>query len=206
MLIGGLDDVSSMLPTLYLCRHGDTAWSPYRRFAGRTDIPLTEEGERNALQLGRRLKTVSFTKVVVSPLSRARRTAQLAGYEEVAEIDSRLAEWNFGQYEGKLRDDVVRERPGWTYLRDGCPGGETAECVGQRADELLGDLKKVSGTVLLFGHSVILRVLTARWLGLSASQGCHFLLSPASVSILSFDPVDDAPAILLWNDKSHLGE
>lgn len=193
-----------MLPTLYLCRHGDTAWSPYRRFAGRTDIPLTEEGERNAVQLGRRLNRISFAKVVVSPLSRARRTAQLAGYESVAEVDPRLVEWNFGDYEGKLRDDVVRDRPGWTYLRDGCPGGETADCVGQRADSLLADLRTLTGSVLLFGHSVILRVLAARWLGLPASHGCHFLLSPASLSILSFDPVDDAPAVQLWNDKSHL--
>lgn len=191
-------------PTIYLCRHGDTAWSPYRRFAGKTDIPLSEEGERNAAQLGRRLASVCFDRVITSPLQRALRTAHLAGYAGAAEVEPRLAEWCFGDYEGRTRDEVAREHPGWTYLRDGCPNGDTAQSIGVRADSLIEDLRRRNQLTLVFAHSVILRVIAARWLGLPPTCASNFHFSPAAVSILGFDPVDDAPAVLLWNDKSHL--
>jgi probable phosphoglycerate mutase len=192
-------------PTLYLVRHGDTAWSGERRLAGRTDLPLTEQGERNAVQLSERLKCLRFDRVIVSPLLRARRTAELAGFADVAILDPRLIEMNFGDYDGKTREEIIRTRPGWTYLRDGCPGGETAADVGRRADSLLSDLLGHRQTVLLFGHSVIFRVLTARWLTLPPQAGGHFMLSPASLCMLAHDPVEDAPAIGFWNDRGHLG-
>jgi broad specificity phosphatase PhoE len=190
--------------TIYLCRHGDTAWSPVRRLAGRTDIGLTEQGEANARQLGRRLAGIRFDRVIVSPLVRARRTAELAGFGPVAVLDDRLIEMNFGEYEGLTLDEIHQRRPGWTYLKDGCPGGEMPADVGGRADALLSDLGAAGGAVLLFGHSVILRVLTARYMGQPAGFGRHLMMSPGSVSVLSYDTVDDAPAIASWNDRHHL--
>jgi probable phosphoglycerate mutase len=191
-------------PTIYLCRHGDTAWSGERRLAGRTDIPLTPEGEANAVQLGRRLKPIAFDRVLVSPLARARHTADRAGFADTAVVDPRLAEIDFGEYEGRTHADINLERPGWTYARDGNPGGETVDHVGQRVDSVLSDLSATPGRVLIFAHSVLLRVFASRWLGLPPSYAQHFMLSPASISILAYDPVDDARAIASWNDRSHL--
>jgi broad specificity phosphatase PhoE len=189
--------------TIYLCRHGDTAWSPVRRLAGRTDIALTEQGEANARQLGRRLAGVWFDRAIVSPLIRARRTAELAGFA-TATVDDRLLEMNFGEYEGLKLDEIHQRRPGWTYLKDGCPGGETPDDLARRADALLSDLAGAGGTILLFGHSVILRVLSARYLGQPAGFGRHLMMSPGSVSVLGYDTVDLAPAIASWNDRHHV--
>jgi broad specificity phosphatase PhoE len=188
--------------TLYLCRHGDTAWSGERRFAGRTDLPLTSDGEKAAVLLGKRLAAVKFDKVLVSPLGRARRTAELAGFSD-AFVDQRLVELFFGQYEGKTRAEIVASRPGWTYVRDGNPGGEGVADVGQRIDSLLAGLPS-SGNVLVFAHAVVLRVLAARWVGLPPAFAQHLSLSPASLSILHYDAVDDAPSIAVWNDRGHL--
>lgn len=193
-------------PTIYCCRHGDTAWSPERRFAGRTDIALSEDGERNAVALGRRLQNIPFNRALVSPLMRARRTAELAGFGDRAVIDDRLAEFNFGDYEGKLRADVCQVRPGWTYMKDGCPGGETAADVEVRADAVIAELKKQGGTVLLVAHSVLLRILASRWVGLGPEFARHLALGPASVSVLGHDPVEDAEVIRVWNDMSHLAQ
>jgi broad specificity phosphatase PhoE len=194
-----MESAANAWPTIYLCRHGDTAWSGERRLAGRTDLPLTEQGEQNARQLGERLKSIQFDRVISSPLLRARRTAELAGFAD-AVIDPRLIEMNFGQYDGRTREEIIRERPGWTYLRDGSPGGETAADLGRRADAVLSDLLGRKETVLIFGHSVILRVLTARWLTLPATAGGHFMLSPASLCMLAYDNVEAAPAIGFWNE------
>jgi broad specificity phosphatase PhoE len=190
-----------MPATLYLCRHGDTPWSTERRFAGKTDLPLTADGEEAARLLGKRLRTFpsQFDLVLTSPLLRARRTAEAAGYP--ARIDDRLMELGFGDYEGRTRDEILRERPGWTYIRDGNPNGESVAHVGARIDALLPDLR---GNVLIFAHAVVLRVLTARWLGQPPRFAEHLSLAPASLSILHHDPVDDAQAIALWNDRSHL--
>src|SRR5476649_45014 len=159
------------MSTIYLCRHGDTAWSGERRFAGRTDIPLSPEGEEAAVLLGKRLSKVRFDRVLVSPLSRARRTAELAGFK--AEVDQRLIELYFGEYEGRTRAEVAVSRPRWTYVRDGNPVGERVEDVGARIDSLLSDLtaagKAAPGQVLIFAHAVVLRVLAARWVGLPPS-------------------------------------
>ncbi len=188
---------------LYLCRHGDTAWSAERRLAGRTDIPLIERGEQNARQLGQRLSSVSFDRVLVSPLVRARRTAELAGFSAAAEVDIRLLELDFGRYEGLTVDEIRREQPGWTYLREGCPGGEGPKISGAGPTRC----SKISfqrGRVVLFAHSVILRVLAARYLGLPPESGRMFMLSPGALSILGYDHVDDARAVASWNDRQHL--
>jgi broad specificity phosphatase PhoE len=190
-------------PTLYLCRHGDTEWSAQRRLAGRTDIPLVEHGEQNARQLGKRLHGVSFDRVLTSPLVRARRTAALADFG-AAEGDERLLEMDFGRYDGRTVEEIRRERPGWTYLREGCPGGEGPDDIGHRADALLAELEQTGGVVALFAHSVILRVIAARFLGLPPGSGRMFMLSPGALSILGYDDVDDARAIAAWNERQHL--
>jgi broad specificity phosphatase PhoE len=190
---------------LYLCRHGDTAWSGERRLAGRTDLPLVPAGEANARQLGRRLAGLSFDRVVVSPLLRARRTAELAGLATHASIDERIAEMDFGRHEGRTIEEIRRELPGWTYLRDGCPGGESAADLGRRVDALLEELRGAGlATVALVAHSVILRVLAARHLGLPAERGRLFMMAPGALSILGHDAVDDSRAILSWNERQHL--
>lgn len=199
-----MESASKTWPTIYLSRHGDTAWSGERRLAGRTDLPLTDQGEQNARQLGERLKSIKFDRVLTSPLLRARRTAELAGFAD-AVVDPRLIEMNFGEYDGKTRAEIIATRPGWTYLRDGCPGGENAQDLGRRADAVLADLLGKKQTVLIFGHSVILRVFTARWLTLPAAAGGHFMLSPASLCMLAYDDVEAAPAVGFWNDRSHVG-
>ena len=154
--------------TIYLCRHGDTQWSAERRLAGHMDLPLIERGEQNARQLGQRLRDVSFTRVLVSPLLRARRTAELAGFGAAAQVDERLREMDFGRYDGLSVEHIRREQPGWTYLREGCPGGEGPADLGRRADALLAGLESLSGNIALFAHSVILRVIAARFLGRAA--------------------------------------
>jgi probable phosphoglycerate mutase len=189
--------------TLYLCRHGDTAWSSGRRLAGRTDIPLVERGEDNARQLGRRLAEVTFARVLTSPLQRARRTAELAGFA-AAEVDERLVEMDFGRYDGLTLEEIWRERPGWTYLRDGCPGGEAPADLGRRADALLADLRGTKGAVALFAHSVMLRVLAARYLGEPPEAGRKLMLAPGALGILGYDAVDDSFAIATWNERAHL--
>lgn len=190
--------------TIYLCRHGDTEWSAQRRLAGHTDLPLIKRGEQNARQLGQRLCAVSFERVLVSPLARARRTAELACIGTAAEVDERLLEMDFGRYDGLTVEEVRRQQPSWTYLREGCPGGEGPADVGRRADALLADLESMSGNVALFAHSVILRVVAARFLGLDPGAGRMFMLSPGALSILAYDSVDDSRAIAVWNDRQHL--
>ena len=186
-----------MSHTIYLYRHGDTAWSPIRRLAGRTDLELTAAGEATARQVGARLAGVAFDRVWASPLQRARRTAELAGF--TAAIDPRLVEMDFGAYEGRTIQEIRVERPGYTYLADGCPGGETAADLARRIDPVLAELRALEGTTLIIAHSVLLRVLTARYLGLAPEHGRNFMLAPGGVSILEYDPVDDAPAIQAWN-------
>jgi broad specificity phosphatase PhoE len=190
--------------TIYLCRHGDTAWSPTRRLAGRTDLPLVEQGEANARQLGVRLQALTFDRVLVSPLGRARRTAELAGFAARAVVDERLIEIDFGVHDGSTVAEVRRTQPGWTYLRDGCPGGETADDVGRRVDAVLAEQRALGGTLLVFGHSVVLRVLAARFLGWPPGHARNLMMAPASLGVVTFDPVDDSPAISAWNDQQHL--
>ena len=194
------------LPEVYLARHGETAWTLTGQHTGRTDIPLTARGERNAQSLAQRLTGVVFARVLTSPLSRALRTCELAGFGGQAEIDADLQEWDYGQYEGQRTADIRQERPGWDLFRDGCPGGESVEVVGARADRVMARLRGVEGNVLVFSHGHFLRVLAARWLGLPAGAARHFVLSTAALSILGYEHTRDEPALRLWNDDRHAVE
>jgi broad specificity phosphatase PhoE len=196
--------MSQTLPTIYVARHGETAWSLSGQHTGLTDLPLTDRGERNASRLAERLKGLTFSKVFTSPLQRATRTCELAGFGAVAEIDRDLLEWNYGEYEGRLTTDIHRERPDWQLFRDGCPGGESPNEVGARADREVKRLRAVEGDVLLFSSGHFLRVLAARWLGLDAAFGRYFVLSTASVSALGYEHNLSEPVIRLWDDTRHV--
>jgi broad specificity phosphatase PhoE len=164
-------------------------------------------GEHNALGLCQRLQGVTFTRVLVSPLARARRTCELAGFGGQAEVDPDLQEWDYGQYEGRRTADIRQERPGWDLFRDGCPGGESVEAVGARADRVIARLRAVEGTVVVFSHGHVLRVLAARWLGLPAGAARYLVLSTAALSILGYEHnTRDEPVLRLWNDTHHVVE
>ncbi len=195
--------VSEALPEVYLARHGETAWTIAGRHTGRTDLPLTPRGERNAERLGERLRGTAFDGVFTSPLARARRTCELAGLLDRARLDPDLVEWDYGDYEGRTSPEIRRERPGWDVFLDGCPNGETPDAVGVRADRVIGRLRAAGGRVVLFGHGHFFRVLAARWILLAASDAHHFVLSTAALSILGYEHSPADPAILLWNDDRH---
>ncbi len=196
--------MSEPLPEVYLARHGETAWTISHQHTGRTDIPLTERGERNAESLGHRLRGHRFDRVVVSPLQRAKRTCELAGFGPQAQFDPDLMEWDYGQYEGRTAAEIRKERPDWFIFRDGCPGGESVAAVGARADDVVARLRGLEGRTILFGHSHFFRVLAARWLGLPPSEGRLLLLSTASLSILGYEHNRDESVIRLWNDDRHV--
>lgn len=198
--------MSEILPVLYLARHGETAWTLSRQHTGLTDLPLTERGERDARRLGERLRGLTFARVLMSPLQRAARTCELAGFGPAAEIDRDLVEWNYGKYEGRTSADIHAERPDWQLFRDGCPGGETPEQIGARADRVVSRVGAVRGDVLLFSSGHVLRVLAARWLGLEPGAGRYFLLSTASLSALGYEHNRSQPVIRLWNDAGHAGQ
>jgi broad specificity phosphatase PhoE len=195
--------MNESLPRVYLARHGETAWTISRQHTGRTDVPLTARGEANARSLGERLKGENFDRVIVSPLSRARRTCELAGLVGSARLDPDLLEWDYGVYEGRTTAEIRAGRPGWFLFRDGCPGGESIEAVGARADRVVARLRKANGRLLLFGHGHFFRVLSARWLGLPPGEARHFWLGTAALCILGYEHTVDEPAILLWNDDRH---
>lgn len=197
--------MSKVLPEVYLARHGNTAWTVTGQHTGLTDLPLTPNGECNARRLGERLKGMAFAKVFTSPLQRAARTCELAGFGAVAETDPDLVEWDYGKYEGLRSDEILRERPDWQLFRDGAPGGETPAQIEARADRVVERVRAVDGNVLLFSSGHFIRVLTARWLALGlASAGKYFLLSPASLSALSYEHNLSQPVIRLWNDDHHV--
>jgi len=193
------------LPIVNLARHGETAWSLTGQHTGLTDLPLTERGERNARSLGERLKGMTFAAVFTSPLIRASRTCELAGFGKQAKVNRGLVEWDYGQYEGRRTVDIHKERPDWQLFRDGCPGGESPEQVGARADSIISQVREIDGDVLLFSSGHFLRVLTARWLGLEPAAGRFFLLSTASLSALGYEHNRSDPVIRLWNDTRHVG-
>jgi broad specificity phosphatase PhoE len=197
--------MSEPLPVIYVARHGETAWSLSGQHTGVTDLPLTDRGERNARRLGERLKGLSFAKVFTSPLQRAARTCELAGFGAGAEVDRDLLEWNYGEYEGRRTAEILAERRDWQLFRDGCPGGESPGQIGARADRVVSRLRAIQGDVLLFSSGHFLRVLAARWLGLEPAAGRYFLLSTASLGMLAYEHNSRSePVIRLWNDTRHV--
>ena len=198
--------MSNRFPFIYLARHGETAWSLSGQHTGLTDLPLTERGERNARSLAGRLAGLKFAKVFTSPLQRATRTCELAGFGKVAELDRDLVEWNYGQYEGRTSAEIYQVQPGWQLFSDGCPGGETPPQVGARADRVVNRVRDVHGDVLIFSSGHFLRVLASRWLGLEAAAGRFFLLSTASLSQLGYEHNLSEPTVRLWNDTRHVSE
>jgi broad specificity phosphatase PhoE len=182
---------------VYLVRHGETAWSLSGQHTGSTEIPLTENGEKVARELGAKLAGHEFDGVLASPLSRAIETARLAGFEHGVQLDERLKEWDYGDYEGLTTPEIRETRPDWFLWRDGCPGGESPDQIGARAGSLVRDVRDIDGDVLLFAHGHILRVITARWLGYPPNDGMHFSLGTATLSILGFER--EAPSMWRWN-------
>ncbi len=197
--------MSEALPIIYVARHGETAWSLTGQHTGLTDLPLTERGERNARRLGERLKGLTFARVFTSPLKRAVRTCELAGFGAVAEVDRNLLEWDYGQYEGRRTAEIHAERPDWQLFRDGCPGGEMPAQVEARADRVVSRVRAVQGDVLLFSSGHFIRVLAARWIGLEAvADAQRFMLSTASLSALGYENDPTQPVIRLWNETRHV--
>ncbi len=185
---------------LFLMRHGETEWSLTGQYSGRADISLTEHGEDEARQLGRRIRSVPFDHVLTSPLQRARQTCRLAGLAQHAEIDMDLVEWDNGDYDGRTPAEILALRPGWDLFRDGCPQGEMPAQISARAYRLINRLTDLDGNVALFSHSHLGRVLAARWIGLSVEHAQHLLLNTASLSILCCEHDHQGqPAIELWN-------
>lgn len=195
---------STVLPSVYLARHGETVWSLTGQHTGLTDLPLTEPGESNARRLGERLAGSTFAKVFTSPLQRAARTCELAGFGAVAETDGELVEWNYGKYEGLRTAEIHGKRPDWQLFRDGCPDGESPDQIGARADHVLSRLRAIQGDVLIFSSGHFLRVLAARWLGLEPAAGRFFALNTASLSAIGYESSLSQPVIRLWNDTRHV--
>jgi broad specificity phosphatase PhoE len=196
--------MSQPLPQVYLARHGETAWSLSGQHTGLTDIPLTARGEDNARRLGGRLAGRSFALVLSSPLMRAKRTCELAGFAPRAEIDPDLVEWDYGEYEGKRTSEIRQSRPGWQLFRDGCPGGEAVADLSARADRVIARLRGVQGDALVFSSGHFLRVLGARWCGLNAADGRRLYLGTAALCVLGYEHDATDPVLRLWNDDRHV--
>jgi broad specificity phosphatase PhoE len=193
----------TMVAQIYLIRHGETSWSLTGQHTGRTDLPLTENGERRAAQLRGLLQAIRFTHVLTSPLQRARRTCELAGFGPVAQVEPDLHEWDYGDYEGRTTAEIRAQRPGWNAFQDGCPQGESVEQISDRADRVLARLRPMDGTIALFSHGQFLRALAVRWIGLPVREGQRFALDTASTSILGYEHHNgDIPAVSLWNAGS----
>ena len=195
--------VSDALPVVYLARHGETAWTVSGQHTGVTDLPLTAPGEVQARQLGERLAGLTFASVLTSPLRRAVRTCELAGFGSAARVEPDLREWNYGAYEGLTSVEIRNERPDWQLFRDGCPGGESPDQVGERADRVARRVRAMGGDVLLFSSGHFLRVFAARWLELEPGAGRYFLLGTASLSAVGYEHDRSEPAIRLWNEIPH---
>jgi len=186
---------------IYLVRHGETEWSKNGQHTGLTDIPLTENGIKQAKLLGKRISSLKFDHVFSSPLKRAFDTCCFCGLKSQAQITDALLEWNYGDYEGKKSAEIHLSNPEWNIFKNGAPNGESIDDVQKRADEFLQMLNQLDGTIAFFSSGHFSRVFTVRFLGLPIIKGRHFILSTASLSILSYE--HKQPALKLWNDISH---
>jgi probable phosphoglycerate mutase len=186
-----------MSANVFCIRHGETAWSLSGQHTGVTDIPLTDNGRKLAERLRPALENEVFDVVLVSPLKRARETADLSGLGDQAVVEPDLVEWNYGDYEGLTPAQIHQKRPGWMIFRDGAPGGETPDEIGARVDRVIARVRSVEGNVALVAHGHVLRVLAARWIGLPPGGGQHFLLDTGTLCVLS--QYRDAPAVRVWN-------
>lgn len=197
--------MSKELPIIYLARHGETAWSLTGQHTGLTDLPLTERGEQTARRLSERLLGLTFAKVFTSPLQRAKRTCELAGFADRAEVDQDLVEWDYGEYEGRRGTEIRADRPDWNLFRDGCPGGESPAQVAARADRVINRVRAIDGNVLLFTSGHFIRVLATSWIGLEPTVNSRsFMLSTASLSALGYEESLSRPVIRFWNDTQHV--
>jgi probable phosphoglycerate mutase len=190
-----------MADDVWLARHGETEWARLGRHTGRTDVPLTDTGRAQAAALGRRLAGHAFALVLTSPLSRAVETTAIAGFGGVAVADRDLREWDYGELEGRLTEDIREDYPGWTIWRGPWPGGETLDDVAARADHVLERIAGAQGDVLVVSHGHLLRVLAARWLGMAPTSGGLFALGTATVSVLGHE--HETPVIEVWNEACH---
>ncbi len=181
-----------------LVRHGETEWSVSGRHTGVKDIPLTEAGRETARRLGARLASRTFAEVWTSPRVRAVETCELAGFGHRAKVVPEIAEWDYGEYEGRTTDEIRSEHPGWTLWTHGCPGGESATEVGSRADRVIPLLRALPGSAVLFSHGHFLRVLAARWIALWPEMGMGFALATGAISMLGWER--STAVIRSWND------
>lgn len=192
---------SSKPVTLYIFRHGQTEWARLGQHTGRTDIPLTEVGRDQARALRHAVSHIDFSAVLVSPLSRARETAELAGMKE-PRICADLSEFHYGKYEGLTTDKIRQEVPGWTVWTHPCPDGETLDDASKRCRNVIDTANGIGGKVAVFAHGHILRILTATWLRLPPQEGKHFMLDTSTISVLSHER--ETPAIKIWNSPTDL--
>jgi broad specificity phosphatase PhoE len=192
--------MSQPTPCIYLVRHGETAWTKSRQHTGLTDLPLTAVGERDARHLGERLRPLKVGNIFTSPLQRARRTCDLAGFGQGAINEPDLVEWDYGNYEGLTTEQIREKQPDWKLFQDGCPGGESPGQVGVRADRVIAKLRALGTDAIVFSSGHIMRVLGARWLGLDPSAGRLFALGTTTLSILGYEHDLNEPVIKLWND------
>ena len=192
--------MSDSLPLVYLARHGQTAWTISGQHTGLTNLPLTSQGEAEAVWLKTRLDGMKFTAVLTSPLQRAVRTCELAGFGAVAGLEADLREWNYGAYEGRTSAEIHAERPAWQLFRDGCPEGESPDQIGARADRVVLRVRAIQGDTLLFSSGHFLRVFAARWLGLEPGAGRMFVLGTAGLSAVGYEHNRSEPVIRLWDE------
>ncbi|HEX4053623.1 MAG TPA: histidine phosphatase family protein [Tepidisphaeraceae bacterium] len=192
------------LPRLYIVRHGNTDWAEAHRFTGRTDLPLNARGEDNARRLAARLAGLTFSRVFTSPLQRARRTCELAGFGPAAQVDPDLIEWNYGDIDGHFSAEVYGARPDWDLFRDGAPNGESPQDVASRADRFIAKVRQTTGDVIAFSSGHISRMVAARWLALPPDAAGKLLCATASIGILTYEHTLQRPAIELWNDDGAL--
>ena len=189
-------------PEILLARHGETEWSVSGQHTGKTDIPLTDEGRRQAELLGRRLREREFAAVLSSPLQRALETCRLSGFGDRCETRNELLEWDYGEYEGATTLHIRETVPGWTVWTHPVPGGETAAEVGARVDRVVEELTALEGDAVIFAHGHLLRVLGARWIGLAPEGGALLALSTGTLSVLGWER--ERRVVRVWNDGGHL--